>query len=130
MNLYLPTFAKSYLLGSKNNAFNNDDALSTVGGSPGLNFLYISIRPSSTLVVLSFSKVAANLSSSPKSAMISASVPIPKALNKTVTGCFLVLSTLTDIISLESVSYSNHAPLLGITVDETSFLPVLSLSSA
>src|SRR5690606_40764472 len=47
LNLYLPTFAKSYLLGSKNNAFNKEDALSTVGGSPGLNFLYISIRPSS-----------------------------------------------------------------------------------
>ena len=103
MNLYLPTFARSYLFGSKNKAFNKDDALSTVGGSPGLNFLYISTRPSSTVLVLSFSNVADNLSSSPKRSIISASVPIPKALSKTVTGCFLVLSTLTDITSLESV---------------------------
>ena len=92
--------------------------------------MYISIRPSSTVLVLSFSKVAANLSSSPKSSIISAFVPIPNALNNTVTGCFLVLSTLTEITSLESVSYSNQAPLLGITVEDISFLPVLSLSKA
>ena len=92
--------------------------------------MYISIRPSSTVLVLSFSKVAANLSSSPKSSIISASVPIPRALNKTVTGCYLVLSTLTDITSFESVSYSNHAPLFGITVDDINFFPVLSLSKA
>ena len=49
-------------------------------------------------------------------------------LKNVVTGTFLVLSTLTDITSLESVSYSNHAPLLGITVDDTSLLPDLSIS--
>ena len=122
--MYLPTFARSYLFGSKNSAFINEDALSTVGGSPGLSFLYISIRPSSTVLVLSFSSVADNLSSSPKSSIISASDPIPRALNNTVTGCFLVLSTLTDITSFESVSYSSHAPLLGITVEDINLLPV------
>ena len=37
------------------------------------------------------------------------------------------LSILTDIISLESVSYSSHAPLLGIIVVAYSFLPDLSI---
>ena len=122
--------ARSYLFGSKNSEFSSDEALSTVGGSPGLNFLYISIKPSSTFVVLSFSSVDKTLSSSPKRLIISASVPIPRALNRTVTGCFLVLSTLTDITPVESVSYSSHAPLFGITVEDISLLPALSLSSA
>ena len=39
LNLYLPTFAKSYLLLSKNNPLNKLLAASTVGNSPGLNFL-------------------------------------------------------------------------------------------
>ena len=39
LNLYLPTFAKSYLLGSKNKPLNRFLAASTVGSSPGLNFL-------------------------------------------------------------------------------------------
>jgi len=39
LNLYLPTFAKSYLLGSKNNPLNKFLAASAVGSSPGLNFL-------------------------------------------------------------------------------------------
>ena len=37
---YLPTVDKSYLAGSKNNAFNAFLAPSTVTGSPGLNFLF------------------------------------------------------------------------------------------
>ena len=37
--LYLPTFAKSYLLSSKNNPLNKFLAASTVGSYPGLNFL-------------------------------------------------------------------------------------------
>ena len=37
--LYLPTFDKSYLLGSKNKLLNKFLAASTVGSSPGLNFL-------------------------------------------------------------------------------------------
>ena len=75
--------------------------------------------------MLSFSNVAINLSSSPKRSIISAFDPIPNALNNTVTGCFLVLSTLTEITSLESVSYSNQAPLLGITVEDISAANVL-----
>ena len=43
--LYLPTLARSYLLGSKNREFKSDLALSTVGGSPGLSLLYISLSP-------------------------------------------------------------------------------------
>ena len=39
LNLYLPTLAKSYLLGSKNNPLNRFLAASTVGNSPGLSFL-------------------------------------------------------------------------------------------
>ena len=39
LNLYLPTFAKSYLLSSKNRPLNKFLAASTVGYSPGLNFL-------------------------------------------------------------------------------------------
>ena len=39
LNLCLPTFAKSYLFGSKNNLSNNVLAASIVGNSPGLNFL-------------------------------------------------------------------------------------------
>ena len=41
LNLYLPTLDKSYLFASKNNESIRDIALSTVGGSPGLNLLYI-----------------------------------------------------------------------------------------
>ena len=41
-------------------------------------------------------------------------------------GCFLVRSTLTEMISLESVSYSSHAPLLGIMVVAKSLLLDLS----
>ena len=37
--LYLPTLDKSYLLESKNNPSNKFLAASTVGSSPGLNFL-------------------------------------------------------------------------------------------
>ena len=51
---YLPTFAKSYLLGSKNNPLNKFLAASTVGSSPGLNFLYISINASSCDLIGSF----------------------------------------------------------------------------
>ena len=47
LNLYLPTFAKSYLLLSKNKPSNKFLAASAVGSSPGLNFLYISIIASS-----------------------------------------------------------------------------------
>src|SRR3712207_2602085 len=128
LNLYLPTLDKSYLLASKNKEFINESALSTVGGSPGLNLLYISSNASSLVLVLSFSIVAFNLSSSPNQSTISASLPNPNALIKILIGSFLVLSILTYIMSLESVSYSNHAPLLGITVDENSFFPVLSTS--
>ena len=39
LNLYLPTLDKSYLLASKNKESINETALSTVGGSPGLNLL-------------------------------------------------------------------------------------------
>ena len=39
LNLYLPTLAKSYLLGSNNNPLNRFLAASAVGNSPGLNFL-------------------------------------------------------------------------------------------
>ena len=39
LNLYLPTFARSYLLSSNNNPLNKFLAASTVGNSPGLNFL-------------------------------------------------------------------------------------------
>ena len=66
LNLYLPTLDKSYLFASKNNESIRDIALSTVGGSPGLNLLYISNKASSLVLVLSFSIVALNLSSSPK----------------------------------------------------------------
>ena len=41
------TFAKSYLLLSKNKPSNKFLAASAVGSSPGLNFLYISIIASS-----------------------------------------------------------------------------------
>ena len=47
--LYLPTRARSYLLGSKNSDSMSIFALSTVGGSPGRRRRYISMRPSSTL---------------------------------------------------------------------------------
>ena len=39
LNLYLPTLDKSYLFASKNKESIKDTALSTVGGSPGLNLL-------------------------------------------------------------------------------------------
>ncbi len=106
--------------------FSNVLALSIVGGSPGLSLLYISIVPSSLDFVLSFCIVARTLSSSPSTSMISRSDPYPRARRRTVIGSFLVLSILTEITSLESVSYSSHAPLLGMTVDEKSFLPDLS----
>ncbi len=95
LNLYLPTFAKSYLLGSKNKLLNKFLAASTVGSSPGLNFLYISTIASSLVFTVSFAIVARIYSSSPNKSTISLSVVIPKALNRTVTGSFLVLSILT-----------------------------------
>ena len=93
--LYLPTFDKSYLLGSKNRLLNKFLAASTVGSSPGLNFLYISISASSFVLAVSFAIVAKILSSSPKSAVICSSVANPIALKRVVTGNFLVLSILT-----------------------------------
>ena len=93
--LYLPTFAKSYLLGSKNKLLNNVLAASTVGNSPGLNFLYISIRASSFDFAVSFDIVANIFSSSPNKLIICSSVTNPIALNNVVTGNFLVLSILT-----------------------------------
>ena len=50
----------------------------------------------------------------------------PNALSSVVTGCFLVRSTLTEMISLESVSYSSHAPLFGMMVVEYRLLFDLS----
>jgi DNA polymerase-1 len=46
---------------------------------------------------------------------------------KVVTGCFLVRSTLTEMISFESVSYSNHAPRFGMIVVENNLLLDLSI---
>ena len=94
LNLYLPTLAKSYLLGSNNKPLNKFLAASAVGNSPGLNFLYISINASSCVFIGSFWSVAFIFSSSPKSSEICSSVTIPRALNSVVTGIFLVLSTL------------------------------------
>ena len=93
--LYLPTFARSYLLWSKNSPLNRFLAASTVGNSPGLNFLYISIIASSAVFIVSLFIVASILSSSPNKSIICVSVTSPIALNKHVTGNFLVLSTLT-----------------------------------
>ena len=119
LNLYLPTLDRSYLFASKNSESIRDTALSTVGGSPGLNRLYISIRASSLVLVLSFSTVAFNLSSSPSNCCKSKSLPLSIiALAKILIGSFLVLSILIYTISLESVSYSSQAPLFGITVAE------------
>jgi len=95
LNLYLPTLAKSYLLLSKNNPLNKLLAASTVGNSPGLNFLYISINASSWVLIVSFAIVAANNDSSPNKSLIWSSVTIPIALKSVVTGIFLVLSTRT-----------------------------------
>ena len=95
LNLYLPTFAKSYLLGSKNKLLNKFLAASTVGSSPGLNFLYISTIASSLVFTVSFAIVASIFSSSPNSSTIWSSVTNPIALKRTVTGNFLVLSILT-----------------------------------
>ena len=95
LNLYLPTLARSYLLESKNNPLNRLLAASTVGSSPGLNFLYISINASSDVFTVSFCILAINFGSSPNNSKISLSVSIPIALNNDVTGNFLVLSTLT-----------------------------------
>ena len=45
---------------------------------------------------------------------------------KTVTGTFLVLSTRTEKMLFESVSYSIHAPRFGITVALNKRFPALS----
>ena len=95
LNLYLPTLAKSYLLESKNSPVNRLLAASTVGSSPGLNFLYISINASSDVFTVSFCMLAISFGSSPNNSKICASVSTPIALNSDVTGIFLVLSTLT-----------------------------------
>ena len=94
LNLYLPTLAKSYLLGSKNKPLNKFLAASTVGSSPGLNFLYISINASLVVFIGSLSIVVFIFGSSPNNSNICSSFSIPIALNKDVTGNFLVLSTL------------------------------------
>ena len=124
LNLNLPTFAKSYLLLSKNNPLNKLLAASTVGNSPGLNFLYISINASSLVFIGSFWIVVSNKFSSPNNDLIWSSDTSPIALNNVVTGIFLVLSTRTQNISFPSVSYSIQAPLNGITVEVYVFLPV------
>ena len=90
--LYLPTLAISYLLGSKNIASSKFLALSTVGKSPGRSLLYNSIKASSCVFTGSFCNVAKIFSSLSNNSSISASVTIPKALSKLVTGIFLVLS--------------------------------------
>ena len=82
------------------------------------------------MFVVSLSRVFKSLSSGPNVLMISSSVPNPNALNNVVTGCFLVRSTLTEMISLESVSYSSHAPLLGMMVVEKRLLFDLSAVTA
>ena len=55
--LYLPTFAKSYLLSSNNRLFMRVWEDSKLAGSPGFNFLYISISASSLVSEFSFSRV-------------------------------------------------------------------------
>ena len=95
MNLYLPTFDKSYLLLSKNNPLNKFLAASTDGSSPGRSFLYISINASSWFFTVSLLILAIILSSSPKKSIICWSEISPIALKRHVIGSFLVLSTLT-----------------------------------
>jgi hypothetical protein len=85
---------------------------------------------SSVVFAVSFAKVAKRRSSSPNKSMISWSVPYPMARMKTVMGTFLIRSIRTDMTSLESVSYSNQAPRLGMTVQEYSIFPVLSILPA
>ena len=55
--LTLPTSDKSYLSLSKNKLLNKPEALSTVGGSPGLRILYISNRADVLSKDLSTAKV-------------------------------------------------------------------------
>ena len=95
LNLYLPTLAKSYLLLSKNILLNNDLAASSVGSSPGLNFLYISSIASSCVFIGSLFIVVSNIGFSPNNSLIWSSVAIPMVLKRVVTGTFLVLSTRT-----------------------------------
>ena len=116
--LYLPTLARSYLRASNSSELTMDLAFSTVGGSPGLSLLYISLTPSSAFLVLSFSNVLKRAGLSPNVSRISSFDPSPIALRNDVRGSFLVLSTLTYRTPAESVSYSSHAPLLGIIVEE------------
>ncbi len=105
-----------------------DSALSTETGSPGRIFSYSFLRPVTVSVDSSFSKVLISLGSSPNRSMISAFVPTPSARISVVTGTFLVRSTRTQKMSLASVSYSSHAPLFGMTVQENSLVPALSLA--
>ena len=83
-------------------------------------------EPVSSFMTTSFPKLAKIFGSSPNISKISVFVPTPSARISTVIGTFLVLSTRTQNTSLESVSYSSHAPRFGITVEEYNSLPTLS----
>ena len=74
--------------------------------------------------------VVVNNSSSPNKSIIWLSVVNPIALNKVVTGTFLVLSTRTQNTSFPSVSYSSQAPLNGITVELYVLFPVFVSNSS
>ena len=95
LNLYLPTFARSYLLASKNIELSRLSALSTESGSPGLIFLYNSKSPSEYVVAGSLAILAISLGESPKSSNMALLLPTPKARISTVTGTLRVLSTRT-----------------------------------
>ena len=99
-------------------------------GSPGFNFLYISIKASSLVSEFSFSRVFLKCFVSPIASIISSSVSNKRARTRVVAGSFLVLSSLTFTVWLASVSNSIQAPLFGITVDEYCLSPLLSVSSA
>ena len=87
-----------------NKLFISISALSTIAGSPGRSFLYISLRASSRMLVLfstasptvsSLSSVAESFTSSPNISRSSASDSIPSAWISTVTGILRFLSMRT-----------------------------------
>ena len=69
--------------------------------------------------------IFSSVSTSSKSFLISASLPIPKARNKAVAAIFLLRSILTEITPLGSVSNSSQAPREGIIFDPKKFLTPL-----
>ncbi|GBE37164.1 hypothetical protein BMS3Bbin07_01324 [bacterium BMS3Bbin07] len=125
----LPTGERSYLFSSKNNPLKSSSAASTVDGSPGRSFLYISISASSRLLTLSVIMVSLKdgryLTLSMKRSSMESSF---RAISLSSTSSVMdsLLSRIISPVSGSMISFSVILPIISSRVRGISSTPELA----